>query len=661
MIVIPEKVEELSGILAPTREELKLITAVKKVAGRDDILLVKIFPASGIKADLFIIDRKEGAFFVFSIIPTGDLDKALRLVEEFLLPLYSEKLIDRICSHRQLANDNTIKIEPLIPISLAWFIQNSKRQDAPNTTFVDKHCIFIDDLQNIQSPIYYRKMLRQSCINPMDWSGFTSHEINALFHAVAPEYRIPKIDVKVDSNINPWKLDLNESITIGSKSSEAKIKALSLTSEQIELVNKCERGAQMILSCAGSGKSIILAARAIKIAKAYENKQVLLTCYNKTLKEYMDFCIDAAGLKFRNMNCKTFHGLCRYLLDINDRPLPPNGPKYFEQLPLYLRAAISQGKILQRYFAVFIDEIQDFKPEWYQICLDLLENKNNYIINICGDKSQDIYRILEGGLDPWEIGPEYKENMLSLEKNFRATDEIIHFIDFMGKSIKGIINLLGSNDCEVDNLYRSGTTSGKHGPIPEIIYAKNLAAEIEEVVKKVKWLHDEQGVPYSDIAIIYPFKRVEPMKIYTEYFLTKAFDDAQIPCTVLSTSDSQDSLSSYHTRAGVVLTTIFGVKGVDFKAVIICGLKALRPESISQQLEDNESLTTMRNFNLLYTAATRAEKYLYWILLRPPARSIYSKVIQDAVDEVAASHRLNNNEHSDLDTIFDKWKVGVKG
>ena len=35
------------------------------------------------------------------------------------------------------------------------------------------------------------------------------------------------------------------------------------------------------------------------------------------------------------------------------------------------------GHIKNRYYGVFIDEVQMFEPEWYKACYDLIENKSS--------------------------------------------------------------------------------------------------------------------------------------------------------------------------------------------------------------------------------------------------------------------------------------------
>jgi len=639
MIIVPENFDQFGEDLKVSDDEAAFLSILKTVLDNDALILLKIYPAAGVKADMCLIEPQMGAYFIFTVTPTENLSKALNVYEHLLNPQFQKKIVDRICSHRQLSQEQDGEKHPTIPLGFVWFIPNFKRKDAHKNRFAEYNCMFADDLHRFTDKKRLFRFLEGTRMPRMFvWDGFSEGQINAFFYCTAPEYRIPKFQNNVDDFFNDWKLDLNEEIAASVDGKNISFKALALTESQVEMVNNLHKGPQLILSCAGSGKSIMLAARALKTAKAYPDKLVLLTCYNRTLQEYIEFCIDAAGLKSKNLICRTFHGLCRYLLESNDLPVPPAGTdSYFDDLCTYLESALKNGKIGQSFYAVFIDEIQDFKTEWYQLCLNLIESKSDYILNVCGDKSQDVYQKLSKNKVPWEEGPDCEANKFRLEQNYRSTDQINYFTNTFGRTMKTWVKGFKNSIPDKSDLFLPAKPSGRQGPSPKVHYVKSLDGENKKTLEILRKLHDEYKIAYSDMAVLFPYRKAEAFNIFTQHFLTKQLDMDRIPYTVLGGGDLNDFPSNFADRSGVTLSTIYASKGVDFKAVIVCGLRPLRPTIFSITADKEEHQRLYSNLLLLYTAATRAEEHLHWVLSQNPAQSVYSKIIQNCIDAVSKS------------------------
>ena len=62
------------------------------------------------------------------------------------------------------------------------------------------------------------------------------------------------------------------------------VRAFRLEPEQVNIVNKMTKGDQLILACAGSGKSVLLIAKCFKAARMNPDKKFLITCYNRNLQ-----------------------------------------------------------------------------------------------------------------------------------------------------------------------------------------------------------------------------------------------------------------------------------------------------------------------------------------------------------------------------------------
>ena len=92
----------------------------------------------------------------------------------------------------------------------------------------------------------------------------------------------------------------------------------------------------------------------------------------------------------------------------------------------------------------------------------------------------------------------------------------------------------------------------------------------------------------------------------------------------------------FATRRGVSLVTCQGALGLDFKAVILCGLKSMG-EFYHSKNEDYLMKTDLdselikedffTNINTLYAACTRAKDELVIVMTEDNRESIYSKIL----------------------------------
>ena len=230
--------------------------------------------------------------------------------------------------------------------------------------------------------------------------------VNYIFQRLCPEIIIPKkffLDEHAITNANDAALTHQDRA----------VQAYRLDDRQINIINKIAKGNQLILACAGSGKSVLLISKCFKLASLNPSEKFLITCYNRNLNQYYQWAIAQAGFTAKNVRCSTFYGLCRQLLISNGISVPsiyftPNGNKeeYYNKLFEMANDALANGKIKERYLGIFIDEVQIFKPEWYRFCFNLLKNKtaSEHYFVIAGDKSQDIKNNIKNKKAPWQGG-----------------------------------------------------------------------------------------------------------------------------------------------------------------------------------------------------------------------------------------------------------------
>ena len=101
--------------------------------------------------------------------------------------------------------------------------------------------------------------------------------------------------------------------------------------------------------------------------------------------------------------------------------------------------------------------------------------------------------------------------------------------------------------------------------------------------------------------------------------------------------------ATYGSRRGVTITSIEGSLGLDFRAVVLAGLRPLGNHDHARSQKDFENLSSedladrlegyKKNVNFLYTGCTRAKDELTIILSAKQGESIYMDLIRKSMKE----------------------------
>jgi superfamily I DNA/RNA helicase len=643
MILLPEKYNEIKL----TKDEKLLINMIKNKFDDSVISLLKINPIGKYSMNAFVFE--EGVCLMESL----EVDNIALVLVLFqtLETAYKDrvkKIYDKLLMHR-VFNDienNSLKLL----FTYKYYIPKLKREDIDTQLlsdkikeFIEKHCIFKDQIRKLtKEPEELKRAFLSNYEYPIseDSIKLKNEALDVLIHMLAPEYTIPRYDKSNLSKFNNKIIKKAEKEYFVSEG-ELSVQVLRLDSEQINIINNIKAGHQLILACAGSGKSVLLISKCFKIASIHTDKEFLITCYYRNLNDMYRWRINVAGFRNRNVSCYTFHKLCRELL--NEANIYYNGND-FDSMFEIARKALKEGKIKRRFYGIFIDEVQVFKREWYEFCYDLLEKheEDDYFFIICGDKSQNINKNIKQGKAPWQGNerlPKYRGKSLRLEKNYRNTIEVNSYINRfteIAKEYATKFNMVLKEDQE--SLLRGQAV--RNGENPQIIYS-NRSKEAEEVVKAILHLNKEKKVPLSEIAVLMFNKKykVEKYHIYTR--IKSKLDYNYIHYCELVPTESMYR-TTYGDREGVTLCTIESALGLDFEAVIICGLKPMGSHYMTKKEHvfnhNNEQLEEckedyIKNINTLYTGCTRARDHLYIILPENEKQSIYSKMLKEAINE----------------------------
>lgn len=153
---------------------------------------------------------------------------------------------------------------------------------------------------------------------------------------------------------------------------------------------------EKIKGVAGAGKTVVLAKRAVNSHKRHGGVVLILT-YNLTLKSYIHDKISEVREDFNwsNFYITNYHQLISQTLNhLNieiETPDASNSLEYLdEQYYSNLSVFDSYENEIIKYKSIFIDETQDYKPEWIKIIRKyFLEDSSEMVL--FGDEKQNIY------------------------------------------------------------------------------------------------------------------------------------------------------------------------------------------------------------------------------------------------------------------------------
>lgn len=195
---------------------------------------------------------------------------------------------------------------------------------------------------------------------------------------------------------------------------------VSYTKEQ-ELLTVSENGKrQKIKGSAGSGKTLVLAKRAVN-AYIRTYKKVLILTFNISLVNYIHDQISKVRENFawKNFYITNYHSFFRE--SANEYGIDITSQDDFDDKDFFL----SKKNSIIKFDAIFIDEIQDYKQEWLDLIINYFSHKNTEIV-VFGDEKQNIYdRELDENREIKITGIPGQWNR-SLRKSFRFKHDIGH-------------------------------------------------------------------------------------------------------------------------------------------------------------------------------------------------------------------------------------------
>lgn len=148
-------------------------------------------------------------------------------------------------------------------------------------------------------------------------------------------------------------------------------------------------GKSKVKGVAGCGKTSILAQRTVNAISRHNSETLILT-FNITLKNYIrDKLSDILGCRaFNLIEISNYHQFYNSQLNNTGQDILQLA-KHYGMSNMYNQNLFLDFKVT-KYKTIFIDEIQDYKPDWVKIIRDNFLDSDGEMV-LFGDESQDIY------------------------------------------------------------------------------------------------------------------------------------------------------------------------------------------------------------------------------------------------------------------------------
>ena len=279
-------------------------------------------------------------------------------------------------------------------------------------------------LQTLFTPcLEYRGMTEYPGYSPL--SGMES-VVNADLNRIFPEGKRFSSKVMSESLIK----DLRNWLVEPDAAATQRL-PIELDKTQLAFVtSRTQSGYRRIRGAAGSGKSLILAARAAELLQ--QQKSVLVVTFNITLLHYlMDVAVRYPGSSGRTRNDITwlnFHAWCHRICVENDAESEykaiwkDSDPQRVLNvaLPALVSSVLSGAVDRELYDAVLVDEGQDFLPAWWDI-LRLVCKPGGEML-LVADETQDIYGLASSWTDDAMKGAGFSGKWAELEVSYRMPE-----------------------------------------------------------------------------------------------------------------------------------------------------------------------------------------------------------------------------------------------
>ena len=320
-----------------------------------------------------------------------------------------------------------------------------------------------------------------------------------------------------------------------------------------------------ISGVAGSGKSLVLAARARWLASQHPDWRIQMLCYNKALVPYLRSLV----ADHNNVRVETFG---RFAYQVGHRFTFEDS----EQAELEFKRSLKKG-IEITVDALLIDESQDFFDSWLKFAAECVFPGRGGIV-IAGDENQALYR--DSSVRRALVGHNVEE--IELKVPYRSTRQILEVVSALEPD-------LGVDEFE-DAL---------PGVPVELVWAESIVEQARALTTDLVILNS-QGRPWSDMCMLVTQKfMVGPV--------AGSLKRDGVPFEVVN---SHTALGIDLSTDTVKVLTVHSSKGLEFGVVCLIGLEQLKDPGESG-LDQEELEGRERSSRLCLVGPTRARDMLF--------------------------------------------------
>ncbi len=363
--------------------------------------------------------------------------------------------------------------------------------------------------------------------------------------------------------------------------------SLEISSEQRKLITtRTDTGYRRIKGSAGSGKSIVLAARAAELASSGLN--VLVCTFNITLLNYLrDVSVRWKGSFVKNsITWLHFHALCQRIAieSGHEEQYKQLWKKYNpdtvlnEKMADLLLEICSNTNEYSVYNAILVDEGQDFRLKWWQVLRQLL--KPNGEMLLVADKTQDVYGTASAWTDEAMTNSGFRGKWVDkLDVSYRMPPKLIEITRQFAEAFlpETLRQIPISPNLELDSYIYPCEIKWQ-----QIHHNQIVDVTIEVVLDMMKTANPEEKLAIADITII-----VDSETIGIN-LSNKLNSDYQIRCIDTFDRDKTQNSQSRRKKIGffmgdarVKLTTIHSFKGWESRLLVLVMTKAKRQKDLS--------------------------------------------------------------------------------
>ena len=270
---------------------------------------------------------------------------------------------------------------------------------------------------------------------------------------------------------------------------------VNLSDKQKQLAESVKNKKQKIIGVAGSGKTFVLAQRAVN-SHIRHKKEVLILTFNITLRSYIKDQISKVRHGFNWQYFYIMHYHAFFKAEANNLNLVWEDDS-FENIKFFEK---KKNNII-KYNSIFVDEIQDYEKEWIQILEKyFLADDGEFVV--FGDEKQNIYqRDLDEDKRPRTTVP---GRWAELTESYRFSNKILSLVKkFQEAFFKDIYE---KDEFKPWSLEQLELLSFDGSPIEEkiqyVAFEQNQNLTPSVVVEELFKLLTDQNIHPNDVCIV---------------------------------------------------------------------------------------------------------------------------------------------------------------